>query len=62
MITDFGSTYVREQTFSMVQYRKNNYCLRLSDGHLNAVLRISTSEVKADGNESAGKIQRQKSQ
>ncbi|XP_060875738.1 general transcription factor II-I repeat domain-containing protein 2-like [Metopolophium dirhodum] len=61
MITAFGSTYICEQTFSILKFRKNKYCSRLSDEHLNAVLRISTSNLKADINELAGKIQPQKS-
>ena len=61
MITAFGSTYLCEQTFSIVKYRKNKYCSQLSDEHLNAVLRISTSNMKADINELAGKIQHRKS-
>ncbi|XP_060874765.1 general transcription factor II-I repeat domain-containing protein 2-like [Metopolophium dirhodum] len=59
MITAFGSTYICEQTFSILKFRKNKYCSRrsrLSDEHLNAVLRISTSNLKADINELAGKI------
>ncbi|XP_060863093.1 general transcription factor II-I repeat domain-containing protein 2B-like [Metopolophium dirhodum] len=40
---------------------KNKYCSRLNDEHLNAVLRILTSNLKADINELAGKIQPQKS-
>lgn len=61
MITAFGSTYICEQTFSILKLRKNKYCSRFSDEHCNGVLRISTSNIKADINELAGKIQPQKS-
>lgn len=33
MITAFGSTYLREQTFSIAKYQKNKYCSRLSNKH-----------------------------
>jgi len=58
MITAFGSTYLCEQTFSIAKYlKKNKYCSRLSKINLNAVLRIPTSNMKADINEIAEKIQ-----
>jgi hypothetical protein len=60
MITAFGSTNICEQTFSILKIRKNKYCSRLSVEHLNAVLRISKSNIKADINELAGNIQFQK--
>jgi len=59
--TAFGSTYICDQTFSILKFRKNKYCSRLSDEHVDAVLRISTSNMKADINELAGKIQPRKS-
>jgi len=39
-MTAFGSTYICEQTFSILKFRKNEYCSRLSCEHLNAALRI----------------------
>lgn len=57
----FSSTYICEQTFSILEFRKNEYCSRLGCEHLNAVVRISTSNLNADINELAGKIQPQKS-
>jgi len=41
-ITAFGSTYLCEQTFSIVNYRKNKYASRLTDDHLRAILLIAT--------------------
>jgi hypothetical protein len=40
LITIFGSTYLCEQTFSILNYRKNKYCSRLTNEHLSAILRI----------------------
>ena len=37
---DFKEYLYCGQTFSIVEYRKNKYYLRLSDEHLNAVLKI----------------------
>ncbi|VVC27387.1 Hypothetical protein CINCED_3A001740 [Cinara cedri] len=57
IIITFGSTYICEQTFSIIKFRKNKYCSRLSIEHLNAVLRLSTFNIKVDINELAEKIQ-----
>jgi len=59
IITIIGSknTYSCEQTFSIVKYWKYKYYSRLSDKHLNAVLRISTSNVIVDINKLVENIQ-----
>lgn len=40
MITAFASTYICEQIFSIMKYRKSKHSSRFSDEH--AILRIST--------------------
>ena len=44
----FGSTYLCEQTFSILNYRKNKYVSRLTDEHLRAILRIATTNMEAN--------------
>lgn len=61
IITMFGSTYICEQTFSILNYRKNKYCSRLSNLHLDAILRISTSKMQADIKKLTNQMQPQKS-
>ncbi|XP_045504708.1 general transcription factor II-I repeat domain-containing protein 2A-like isoform X2 [Colias croceus] len=60
-ITIFGSTYTCEQTFSIVNYRKNKYASRLTDEHLRAILRIATTNMTANIQEIASQIQPQTS-
>ncbi|XP_034547514.1 general transcription factor II-I repeat domain-containing protein 2-like [Notolabrus celidotus] len=48
MLVLFGSTYVCEQTFSVMNYNKSRYRSRLTDKHLSSVLRISTSDMTPD--------------
>lgn len=48
MITEVGNTYICEQTFSILKFRKTKYCSRLSDKHVNAVL-ISTFDIQCEG-------------
>lgn len=48
MLVLFGSTYVCEQTFSVMNFNKSRYRSRLTDGHLSSVLRISTSNMTTD--------------
>ncbi|KAL4720585.1 hypothetical protein ACJJTC_002360 [Scirpophaga incertulas] len=61
IITMFGSTYLCEQTFSILNYRKNKNCSRLTDEHLDAILRVSTTKMKADVKKLASQMQPQKS-
>jgi hypothetical protein len=61
MITMFGSTYICEQTFSILNYRKNKHCSRLSDSHLEAILRLSTTKMHANVKKLASQMQQQKS-
>ncbi|KAJ8259903.1 hypothetical protein GJAV_G00174760 [Gymnothorax javanicus] len=44
----FGSTYICEQTFSVMKFTKSRYRSSLTDDHLSAVLRISTSDIQPD--------------
>ncbi|XP_045538423.1 general transcription factor II-I repeat domain-containing protein 2A-like [Papilio machaon] len=60
-ITIFGSTYLCEQTFSILNHRKNKHASRLTDEHLKAILRISTTNMKADVQKIATQIQPQTS-
>jgi len=48
MLVLFGSTYICEQTFSVMRFNKSRYRSSLSDDHLCAVLRISTSDMQPD--------------
>ncbi|XP_075322580.1 general transcription factor II-I repeat domain-containing protein 2B-like [Odontesthes bonariensis] len=48
MLVLFGSTYICEQTFSMMKFTKSRYRSSLTDDHLSAVLRISTSDIQPD--------------
>ncbi|XP_068507798.1 general transcription factor II-I repeat domain-containing protein 2B-like [Syngnathus scovelli] len=48
MLVLFGSTYICEQTFSMMKFMKSRYRSSLTDDHLSAVLRISTSDIQPD--------------
>ena len=41
MFSLFGSTYLCEQTFSMMNFNKNKQCSLLTDGHLEDILKIS---------------------
>jgi hypothetical protein len=47
-IKAFGIIYNCEQAFSVMNYRKNKYCSRLTNEHLHAMLRISSSSFEAD--------------
>lgn len=48
MLVLFGSTYICEQTFSVMKFTKSRYRSSLTDDHLAAVLRISTSDIQPD--------------
>lgn len=56
-----ASTYICEQTFSIVKYRKSKHSSRLSDKHLGAVIRVSTTSLQADIESLTNKLQAQKS-
>lgn len=45
MLVSFGSTYVCEQTFSVMNYNKSRYKSWLTDKHLSSVLRIANSDM-----------------
>lgn len=48
MLSLFGSTYLCEQTFSVMNFNKNRVRTRLSDAHLRDILRIKTSCIEPD--------------
>lgn len=48
MLVLFGSTYICEQTFSVMKFTKSRYRSSLTDDHLSALLRISTSDIQPD--------------
>ena len=57
----FGSSYVREQLFSKMKFVKNKMRSRLTDSHLDAVLRLSTSKISANVDKLSQNIKHQKS-
>ena len=48
MFVLFGSTYVCEQTCSVMKYKKSRHRSSLTDSHLSAILRIATSATIPD--------------
>ena len=48
MFSLFGSTYICEQTFSVINFNKNKHRSSLTDGHLEDVLKISSSSIIPD--------------
>ena len=48
MLVLFGSTYICEQTFSVIKFTKSRFRSSVTDDHLSAVLRISTSDIQPD--------------
>jgi len=48
MLSLFGSTYLCEKTFSVMNINKNRVRTRLSDSHLRDVLRIKTTAFEPD--------------
>ncbi|XP_077093645.1 general transcription factor II-I repeat domain-containing protein 2B-like [Siphateles boraxobius] len=48
MVSLFGSTYICEKTLSTMAINKSKLRSRLTDGHLHAVLRITTTEMEPD--------------
>ena len=45
MFNLFGSTYICEQTFSLMKLNKNKQCSLLTDEHLEDILNISSSSI-----------------
>ena len=45
MLVLFGSTYVCEQTFSVMKINKAHHRSKLTDQHLRSVLRIATTKL-----------------
>jgi len=45
MLVLFGSTYVCEQTFSVMNINKTRHRAQLTDEHLSAVLRIAKTKM-----------------
>ena len=48
MFVLFGSTYICEQTFSVMKFKKSRYRSSLTDDYLSAVLRIATLDIQPD--------------
>ena len=48
MLVLFGSTYVCEQTFSVMNINKSPHRSKLTDQHLKSVLRIATTKITPD--------------
>ncbi|KAM4629813.1 general transcription factor II-I repeat domain-containing protein 2-like [Polymixia lowei] len=48
MMSLFGSTYICEQTFSLLTLNKSRLRTRMTDNHLRDVLRISTTKLTPD--------------
>ncbi|XP_046863294.1 general transcription factor II-I repeat domain-containing protein 2A-like [Xenia sp. Carnegie-2017] len=46
LLSMFGSTYLREKTFSRMKYVKNSYRTNMSDENLRALLMLGTSKLK----------------
>ena len=59
--TMFGSTYICEQTFSLMTLNKSKTRNRLTDENLSAVLHIATATVEPNIKRIASKIQSQPS-
>ncbi|XP_030834459.1 general transcription factor II-I repeat domain-containing protein 2-like [Strongylocentrotus purpuratus] len=57
----FGSTYLCEQTFSLMKLTKSKLRSRLTDEHLEASLRLSTTVLKPDLPKLVNQMQPQKS-
>ena len=45
MFSLFGSTYICEQTFLVMNFNKNKQRSMLTDGHLEDILKISSSSI-----------------
>ena len=48
MMSLFGSTYICEQTFSLLTLNKSRLRTKMTDSHLRDVLRISTTKLTPD--------------
>lgn len=48
MLVVYGSTYICEQTFSAMKHNKSSTRSRLTDEHLQAILKISTTHFKPE--------------
>ncbi|XP_068598240.1 general transcription factor II-I repeat domain-containing protein 2A-like [Brachionichthys hirsutus] len=48
MLVLFGSTYVCEQTFSVMNINKSRHRSKLTDQHLRSILRIATTKITPD--------------
>lgn len=59
--TMFGSTYICEQTFSLMNLNKSKLRNQLTDQHLQSILRISTTSFEHNIPKIVGKIQSQPS-
>ncbi|KAI5609624.1 general transcription factor II-I repeat domain-containing protein 2-like, partial [Silurus asotus] len=53
MPTLFGSTFICEQTFSVININKTPHRCRLSDQHLGSIMRNATTKLSPDFNKLA---------
>ena len=60
-LTMFGSTYISEQTFSILNFRKTKHCSGLSDSYLVAILLASTTKMQGGIEKLASEMQSLKS-
>ena len=44
----FGSSYICEQMFSVMNLNKNRQCFSLNNGHLQNILKVSSSSIVPD--------------
>ena len=59
MLVLFGSTYVCEQTFSVMNTNKSRHRCKLTDQHLKSILRIATTKITPDFDSLAKKGEQQ---
>ena len=61
VFSQFGSTYLCEQTFSIMNLNKNNLRSKLTDNNLSSILKVATSELQPNFDKIVRNIQSQPS-